>query len=84
MDVTVAIAAFCSAVLVTSALVRRLLPWLEGRRMLAMPTDRSSHTQPTPCGGGLGVLAVLIPMLWIAGSYDDHAPWRLCAVACTG
>jgi UDP-N-acetylmuramyl pentapeptide phosphotransferase/UDP-N-acetylglucosamine-1-phosphate transferase len=84
VTLAVAIATFCAAGLVTSALVRRLLPWLEGRRILAMPTDRSSHTRPTPCGGGLGVLAVLVPMLWLAGSVDERAPWRLCAVACTG
>jgi UDP-N-acetylmuramyl pentapeptide phosphotransferase/UDP-N-acetylglucosamine-1-phosphate transferase len=84
VTLAIAIATFCSAGLVTSALVRRLLPWLERRRMLAIPTDRSSHTRPTPCGGGLGVLAVLVPMLWLAGSVDDSAPWQLCAVACTG
>ncbi len=82
MGLTVALAAFCSAILLTSTLVRRLLPWLDARRVLAMPTDRSSHTRPTPCGGGLGVVAVLIPALWLAADVDDGAPWRACALGC--
>lgn len=82
MGVTLAIAAFCCAGLVTSALVRSLLPWLVARRILAVPTDRSCHTRPTPCGGGLGIVAVLVPTLWLAASVDGESPWRLCALAC--
>lgn len=81
MGVTIAIAAFVAAGLVTSMLVRRLLPFLE-RRVLAVPTDRSSHSRPTPCGGGLGVIAVLVPALWLAGFSDASAPWHACAIGC--
>jgi UDP-N-acetylmuramyl pentapeptide phosphotransferase/UDP-N-acetylglucosamine-1-phosphate transferase len=77
VELTIAIAAFCVAGLATSAIVGRLLPWL-GARALAVPTDRSSHSRPTPCGGGLAVIAVLLPALWIAGD----VAWRACALGC--
>ncbi|HET6585780.1 MAG TPA: glycosyltransferase family 4 protein [Nannocystaceae bacterium] len=84
MELTIAIATFFGAGVVTSTLVRRLLPWLVARRILALPTARSSHARPTPCGGGLGIVAVLVPTLWIAASVDADSPWRLCALACAG
>jgi len=77
VELTIAIAAFCCAGLASSAIVRRLLPWLAAR-VLAVPTDRSSHSRPTPCGGGLAVIAVLLPALWLAGD----GPSRACAAGC--
>jgi UDP-N-acetylmuramyl pentapeptide phosphotransferase/UDP-N-acetylglucosamine-1-phosphate transferase len=77
VELTIAIAAFCVAGFASSAIVRRLLPWLSAR-VLAVPTDRSSHSRPTPCGGGLAVIAVLVPALWLAGD----GPWRACAAGC--
>ena len=82
MGVTIAIASFCIATAVSSSLLRRLLPWLEGRRVLAIPTDRSSHDRPTPCGGGIAVVAVLLPALWLASSSDPTTPWRACTLGC--
>ena len=81
MGVTIAIAAFCTAGLLTSAIVRRLLPWLTARRILAMPTERSSHRTPTPCGGGLGIVAVVVPVLALAGASGDPT-WVACALGC--
>jgi len=82
VGVTLAIAAFCTAGLLTSVLVRRLLPWLTARRMLAMPTARSSHCTPTPCGGGLGIVIVLVPVLALAAASDPTTPWTACALGC--
>lgn len=35
--------------------------WLRRRALLDHPNERSSHAVPTPRGGGIGVLAVLLP-----------------------
>jgi len=37
------------------------LGWLRRRAILDLPNERSSHTIPTPRGGGVGLLAGLIP-----------------------
>ena len=47
------------------AATRLVLVWAS-RRMLDMPCHRSSHTRPTPSGGGLGVLLAVIT------SYSIH------------
>lgn len=39
--------------LITYAGVRIFRKWSEGRRLLDLPNERSSHTIPTPRGGGL-------------------------------
>lgn len=48
------------AALTTLIVTGRLLPWLR-RKALDRPNARSSHVVPTPRGGGLGVLAGLLP-----------------------
>lgn len=41
--------------------------WMERQRILAMPNERSSHTRPTPSGGGLAILlTTLLGLLTIA------------------
>ena len=42
-----------------------LLPLLRNRAILDHPNERSSHLAPTPKGGGLGVMAVVLPA-WVA------------------
>lgn len=49
--------------LFAGGLVRLLIPFLRNRQILDRPNARSSHTVPTPRGGGLGVIAVLLPAL---------------------
>lgn len=48
------------AALVTSWAGTRLLIPLLRRRMLDLPTGRSSHCRPTPRGGGIGILAGMV------------------------
>lgn len=48
------------------------LRYLRHRAILDMPNDRSSHSAPTPRGGGLGVLAAAIPAWGLLGS-ASHA-----------
>src|SRR3954452_9005222 len=42
-----------------------VIPWLQRRAILDRPNARSSHTHPTPRGGGLGLLAGLVAG-WLA------------------
>jgi UDP-N-acetylmuramyl pentapeptide phosphotransferase/UDP-N-acetylglucosamine-1-phosphate transferase len=62
-----AVAAFLLALGITRWLIDRLT----ARRMLDAVNHRSSHTVPTPRGGGWGVLAGLVPawlaVAWITG-----------------
>lgn len=46
------------------------LRWLRARQVLDMPNARSSHVRPTPRGGGLGVVPVLI-LAWAACGARD-------------
>jgi UDP-N-acetylmuramyl pentapeptide phosphotransferase/UDP-N-acetylglucosamine-1-phosphate transferase len=53
-----------AAALCAGALVM-LLPWLKANA-LAHPVDRSSHREPTPQGGGLGVILSTFAVAWLA------------------
>jgi UDP-N-acetylmuramyl pentapeptide phosphotransferase/UDP-N-acetylglucosamine-1-phosphate transferase len=52
-------AALCAGILVV------LLPWLKSYA-LARPVARSSHREPTPQGGGLGVIVATFCVVWLA------------------
>ncbi len=45
-------------------LVRILIPVLSRRGVMDRPNARSSHTVPTPRGGGIAMMAVLLPALF--------------------
>src|SRR5262245_47615896 len=50
-----------------SVLLNRLLAPLLARHLLAAPNARSSHTVPTPQGGGIAIVAaVVLAMLAVA------------------
>jgi len=72
-----AIFAFAVPLLATALGVRLLLPWLRARAMLDRPNDRSSHKTPTPRGGGLAVIAVLLVALWAIQIGVGAPVWRL-------
>jgi UDP-N-acetylmuramyl pentapeptide phosphotransferase/UDP-N-acetylglucosamine-1-phosphate transferase len=65
-----------AATVATYVGVARFRRWAEHRRMLDLPNERSSHTRPTPRGGGLVIAAVallgaliiaaVVPSLWSA------------------
>jgi len=62
-----------AATALSVALAHRILV---ARAVLDAPNDRSSHTRPTPRGGGIGVLAILLPA-WLAPFLlDAPADWR--------
>jgi len=59
---------------------RALLPVLTARAILDHPNERSSHHTPTPRGGGVAVIAVLIAA-WVAiGLYQNDDPVAVWAV----
>ena len=55
---------------------RAVLALLVRRAILDRPNERSSHDTPTPRGGGIAVVAVLIPA-WIAAALiaGAYVPW---------
>jgi len=54
-----ALATFAASVAAT----RAVLGWLRHRQILDHPNERSSHSRPTPRGGGLAVTSVLAAVL---------------------
>ena len=64
----VALGAFLAAVIATGA----VLALLRRRAILDHPNDRSSHSVPTPRGGGLAVLPVLAAA-WVIVGLDSGA-----------
>jgi UDP-N-acetylmuramyl pentapeptide phosphotransferase/UDP-N-acetylglucosamine-1-phosphate transferase len=57
------------------------LQWLRARAILDRPNERSSHAVPTPRGGGVGILAALLPA-WLVIMLLDYSDWApLAAIA---
>ena len=59
--------AICLGVVVIGGLIARfatgrVLRQLQAQEIVDQPNERSSHVQPTPRGGGWGILAVVIPV----------------------
>lgn len=76
--VVIAIAAFIG----TGA----LLPFLRAHAILDHPNERSSHKTPTPKGGGLALIAVVLAAWVITGLYLENSAfltWALPFVALT-
>jgi UDP-N-acetylmuramyl pentapeptide phosphotransferase/UDP-N-acetylglucosamine-1-phosphate transferase len=57
---------------VTALLTRTVLQVLRQRAILDHPNERSSHARPTPRGGGIAVVAVLLPS-WLLIAIDTPA-----------
>jgi UDP-N-acetylmuramyl pentapeptide phosphotransferase/UDP-N-acetylglucosamine-1-phosphate transferase len=63
------LAALIGASSVLAALaVRRVEAWLRRREILAHPNERSSHSIPTPSGGGLAIVGVVALGAMLAGT----------------
>lgn len=58
-----------------------LLGWpicvvLQQLRILDQPNQRSSHVAPTPRGGGIAILLVIVATsLWMGRAHQDHLMW---------
>jgi UDP-N-acetylmuramyl pentapeptide phosphotransferase/UDP-N-acetylglucosamine-1-phosphate transferase len=70
------VAVFLPAMLASAALTGLALGILRRRAILDMPNERSSHTVPTPRGGGWGLMLALLPFwlwaVWRAGRLHDR------------
>jgi UDP-N-acetylmuramyl pentapeptide phosphotransferase/UDP-N-acetylglucosamine-1-phosphate transferase len=64
------------AAVVTYAGVGRFRPWAERRQILDLPNERSSHTTPTPRGGGLILVAVTLSFGWLLSAGTADPAWR--------
>lgn len=62
------LAAFAAALALSWAATGAVTAWLRRRAVLDQPNERSSHTVPTPRGGGLGVMAAVLPLWALLGS----------------
>jgi Fuc2NAc and GlcNAc transferase len=74
--VIITVAAFLAAVL-TTALVWR---YLVSRKVLDVPNERSSHSAPTPRGGGISIVLVfLVAIQWFVyrGTLPASLGWAL-------
>jgi UDP-N-acetylmuramyl pentapeptide phosphotransferase/UDP-N-acetylglucosamine-1-phosphate transferase len=71
------------AAIICNALIMLLQPWLR-RYALARPNARSSHTTPTPQGGGIAVVIVTVGLTAIivitGGMFGSDVTKRLCPV----
>lgn len=74
LPTAIAIAFTVSSVLVALT-TKYVLGLLHARQVLDIPNERSSHVHPVPRGGGLGVLAGLLPVLAMIGFvFGDMRP----------
>ena len=60
-----------AAAAVSAGIILPLRPWLQ-RYAVAEPNARSSHRQPTPQGGGIGVIAATIAVATVAVTIGLH------------
>ncbi len=72
MDSTFSILLILGAGVATFAATGLLLSWLKARTILDHPNERSSHATPTPKGGGIALVAVLLGV-WIVIALDRGA-----------
>jgi UDP-N-acetylmuramyl pentapeptide phosphotransferase/UDP-N-acetylglucosamine-1-phosphate transferase len=71
-----ALAVFLASVAAT----RALLPYLVQRAVMDLPNERSSHSVPTPRGGGIAVTACVL-LGWMATPLASAPPPGLTAIA---
>ncbi len=72
-----AIFAFLLPLGATALGVRLILAWLQAQAVLDHPNSRSSHTEPTPRGGGIVVVAVVAVALWVIEAGTGAPLWRI-------
>lgn len=58
----------CASSLAAALAVRWVEAWLRRREILAHPNERSSHSVPTPSGGGLAIVGVVALGAMLAGA----------------
>jgi UDP-N-acetylmuramyl pentapeptide phosphotransferase/UDP-N-acetylglucosamine-1-phosphate transferase len=62
-----------------------VLAWLEQRRIVDVPNQRSSHSRPIPRGGGIGLLLGILPALILyAMMSGEPRPWLFLVAGALG
>lgn len=74
MNLTMVAAVFVAALAATGVLTWLVLIALRRRAILDHPNERSSHSTPTPRGGGIAVMAVVGVTLALIAAFDPEAP----------
>src|SRR5215210_5447140 len=67
--------AFIAVIIVSWALIYAIRLWAERRQIIDIPNERSSHTRPTPRGGGLGIVIVCTAG-WLFYAYLASGVWQ--------
>ncbi|MTJ83704.1 MAG: glycosyltransferase family 4 protein [Telmatospirillum sp.] len=83
---TMFLSAFLLPLIASVAGTRLALAWLQSRQILDRPNERSSHSRPTPRGGGLAVTPVIL-LAWAAvaaRTIAEGAPGGLSLVIAVG
>src|SRR5689334_7047506 len=63
--------ALCGVAFATSAVVTRAIVFAASRvGLIDVPNERSSHSRPTPRGGGVGILVGVVAALALAAAFD--------------
>ena len=83
MDLTAAAIAFFATLVTALAATRLALKVLSRRGLIDHPVERSSHTRPTPSGGGIAVVAVVV-VAWGLIAALSHAGPAITPVILTG
>lgn len=65
--------AFAALAVCSAVLTKKILRVLTHRAILDHPNERSSHTMPTPRGGGIAIV-ILAVITWGITYYQDHPP----------
>jgi UDP-N-acetylmuramyl pentapeptide phosphotransferase/UDP-N-acetylglucosamine-1-phosphate transferase len=71
-----------AAALICAVLIVLLRPWLQ-RYALARPNARSSHSTPTPQGGGIAVMAATAIVVALTGLFGTPSPGDSIAMVLT-
>lgn len=80
MPLTAPCIAAAVALVLSVAGTRGVLSWLERRQILDHPNERSSHTRPTPRGGGLAVTTAVLAGWMVAAVDDSLGGWAWMAI----
>ena len=64
-----------AALILSYFAVASLRHWAERRHILDIPNERSSHSRPTPCGGGLAIVVVTLLGWWLCALFIPPTSW---------
>ncbi len=84
MDLFIASLLFLGVLAATLAATYAVLRILQKRTLFDHPNPRSSHTSPTPRGGGIAIVAILVPawaLIGLSGTGNGPEVWTVAVSA---